>query len=331
MGERLYFERFVWFDAEIRKGRHPNATTLAERFECSAKTAQRSIEHFRDRLLAPLEYDSSRKGYFYADPEFQLPVVRLSESELVALLASRKLLTDAAAGPLGEELDRVSAKLGALLSDNLPGKINPERAFSFRWQGFSPGDPLVFRQIVSSLLTCRPISLCYYSPLTSACTVRTVEPHHMVNYMGAWHMIAFCRLRGDWRDFHLSRITMGKIEAETFAPRGEAEWRPLLDDTFGIFQNRERFSVTVKFSRERARWVRGQLWHPEQREEELETGELQLTIPVSHEAEILMEVLKHGSHAEVLEPEWLREKIGKEIDDMRKIYDVGRGMGEVGW
>jgi len=29
MGARLYLERFVWFDSQIRKGRYPNATKLA--------------------------------------------------------------------------------------------------------------------------------------------------------------------------------------------------------------------------------------------------------------------------------------------------------------
>lgn len=38
-------------------------------------------------------------------------------------------------------------------------------------------------------------------------------------------------------------------------------------------------------------------------------GSLVRTIPVSHEGEIMMEILKHGSQVEVLEPEWLREKI----------------------
>ena len=74
MGDQLYLERFVWFDHEARRERFPNANTLGEHFEIAPKTAQRSIDHFRDRLLAPLEYDKSNKGYFYTDPTFQLPV-----------------------------------------------------------------------------------------------------------------------------------------------------------------------------------------------------------------------------------------------------------------
>ena len=65
MGEQLFLERFLWFDAEVRKNRFPNASTLAaaRQFESSAKTAQRSIEFFRDRMSAPLEYDPVRKGF----------------------------------------------------------------------------------------------------------------------------------------------------------------------------------------------------------------------------------------------------------------------------
>ncbi|NVN90370.1 MAG: WYL domain-containing protein [Desulfuromonadales bacterium] len=320
MGDRLYFERFVWFDCQVRKGHYPNTTNLAAKFECSAKTGQRSIEYFRDRLGAPLIYDQSRRGFYYDDPTFMFPVVRITESELVALLASHKLLIDAAAGPLGDELGKVSTKLGSLLSQNLPAGVNPERAFSFRWQGFSPGDPLVFQQIATSLLTCRPVTFCYYSPLSSACTMRTAEPHHMLNYMGAWHMVAFCRLRGEWRDFHLSRISMIKLEDDTFSQRDEEQWRPFLEGTFGIFQNHRRFEVTVRFSSERSRWVRDEVWHPDQRQEILEDGGVQITLPVSHEAEIMREVLKHGAHAEVVEPEWLRERIGEEILLMVKKY-----------
>jgi hypothetical protein len=42
MGDFLVFERFVWFDAQVRQKRFPNATKLADHFELSRKTAQRN-------------------------------------------------------------------------------------------------------------------------------------------------------------------------------------------------------------------------------------------------------------------------------------------------
>ena len=55
MGGHLTFERYYWFDNQVRKNRHPNAHTVAEQFEISSKTAQRSIDFMRERLGAPLD------------------------------------------------------------------------------------------------------------------------------------------------------------------------------------------------------------------------------------------------------------------------------------
>ncbi|BCG47921.1 Transcriptional regulator, YafY family [Citrifermentans bremense] len=320
MGEQLFLERFIWFDNEARRDRYPNAFKLAAQFEISTKTAQRSIDYFRDRLQAPLEYLLSHKGYRYTDSSFQLPVTRISEAELLALLISRKLITEASAGSLAEDLEKVSRRLGSLLAANLPGRAKPEDAFSFRWKGISPTDPLTFKVVTSAILQGKLLSFCYYSPTASNCTMRTVEPHHMVNYMGNWHLIAFCRLRSDWRDFVLGRMTFPRVEEDLFKFRANEEWRPFLSNTFGIFQNRKSFDVVLRFTPDRARWVRGELWHEGQKEVIEADGSLLLTISASHEAEIVMEILKHGSQVVVVEPEWLRQKVALEIEQMSSRY-----------
>jgi predicted DNA-binding transcriptional regulator YafY len=321
MADQLFFERFIWFDAQVRKGRHPSAAKLAEQFEISGKTAQRSIEYFRDRLNAPLEYDSSLKGYYYVDNSFELPLMKLSEGELMSLLISRKLLSEASTGRLGEELAAVAKKLGGLLSAHMPGSVDPEQAFSFRWNQFHPSDSINFKQVSTALLNSRCLSICYYSPNSSECTMRTIEPQHMVNYMGTWHVIAWCRMRGEWRDFLLSRMSMVIVDDELFVQHPQQEWKPHLTETFGIFQNAEYFDVTLRFSPERAKWVRGELWHPEQKEEILDDGYYQLTVPVSHHAEIMMQVLGHGSHVTVVEPEWLRKMVADEVGKMANSYN----------
>lgn len=322
MGDQLYLERFIWFDHEARKERFPNANKLGEHFEIAPKTAQRSIDHFRDRLHAPLEYDKSNKGYYYTDPTFQLPVIRISEAELLALLISKKLITEASAGSLADELGNVSTRLGSLLSANLPGRAGPEDAFSFRWKNISPTDPLTFKIVTSSLLQGKLLTFCYYSPTACSSTIRTVEPHHMVNYMGNWHLIAYCHLRGDWRDFVLGRMSLCNIDGAVFQIRSKEEWQPFLQNTFGIFQNHNSFNVVLRFTPDRSRWIKGEMWHEAQSEIVQDDGSLVRTIPASHEAEIMMEILKHGSHVEVLEPEWLRDKVIKEITDAVKKYHV---------
>lgn len=58
MGDRLKFERFLWFHERVKATGYPNAAHLSEKFEISPRTAQRDIEFMRDRMFAPLLYSS---------------------------------------------------------------------------------------------------------------------------------------------------------------------------------------------------------------------------------------------------------------------------------
>ncbi len=320
MGGQLFFERFIWFDHEVRQNRFPNASRLADQFEVSTKTAHRSIEYFRDRLGAPLVYDAISKGYCYDDANFELPIVRLTDNEVLALLISRKLITEASAGSLAEDLGAISKRLGALLSKHLPGNLHPEEAFSFRWRSVSPTDPLVFQNSASALLQNRLLTFCYYSPVSASCTMRTVEPHHLVNYLGTWHLIAYCRLRNAWRDFVLGRISLCTVESESFVSRPAEQWQPYLADTFGIFQNREPFVVALRFSPVQSRWMRGVILHPMQEELLEDDGSLTVRFCACHEVEVLQELLQHGSQVELLEPLWLRERLIEELQKNLSRY-----------
>jgi len=324
MADQLFFERFVWFDRQIREGKHPNATLLARKFEISAKSAQRSIEFFRDRLLAPLQFSHLRKGYFYNE-DFLLPFMHLSQQEVWALLVARNLLTDLESGSLGQEVLQVTQKLGSLLAARLPGRVSPDQAISLRWQGFYPVSAELFDSVRQALFGSRLLAMTYAAAYNNATTTRTVEPHHLLNYRGTWHLIAYCRQRNEWRNFNVARIRTCQVEAETFALRPAEEWKPQVGKAFGIFQGGDIYPVVLLFSAERAPWIRDRTYHPAQTVEELPDGRLKLTLPVAHDFEIMMEILGHGAEVEVLEPVELREKVQEEIRRMaKKVLPVGR-------
>jgi CRISPR-associated protein Cas6/Cse3/CasE subtype I-E len=79
------YERIFWFDGQVRGNKFPNASTLAHHFELSPKTTQRTIEFLRDRMAAPLEYDASKKGYFYSENTFELPHIQTTQEEILAI------------------------------------------------------------------------------------------------------------------------------------------------------------------------------------------------------------------------------------------------------
>ncbi len=69
---RPVLERILVIDSAVRRQKWPNARTLARELEVVRHTIQRDIELMRDRLHAPLEFDSVRNGYYYTDPSFSL-------------------------------------------------------------------------------------------------------------------------------------------------------------------------------------------------------------------------------------------------------------------
>ena len=77
--------RLLWIDTQIRTGRHPNASSVADRFEISRRQAARDLEYLRYSLGAPLEYVAARRGYRYTDEGFFVPALVLSGDERAAL------------------------------------------------------------------------------------------------------------------------------------------------------------------------------------------------------------------------------------------------------
>jgi predicted DNA-binding transcriptional regulator YafY len=70
--------------------------------------------------------------------------------------------------------------------------------------------------------------------------------------------------------------------------------------------------VTLRFTPEKSKWIRDQIWHKDQEMKFLKDGSLEISFPVSDFSEITREILKHGSDIEAIRPRDLRELIKAE-------------------
>jgi predicted DNA-binding transcriptional regulator YafY len=323
MGEHLVMERYYWFDSRVRANLFPNARSIADNFEISPRTARRNIAFMRDRLMAPLEYNPCRKGYQYADNNFCLPPLPVSQEELISILIARDLLSGSAEGLISRTIQSFGRKLFAAMDKSDFSEKRFKNTFSAVWNGHSPAQADIFRTVLEALLRNRLLECGYSSPGTARTTERKIEPHHLQHYMGSWVLIGYCHLRRDWRKFFLSRMSDPLLIGETFEPRTKEEWEPMLQSSFGIFQGGKDVPVTLRFNPFRARWIREQMWHPAQALKELPDGGLELSFPVVDFREVKLKILQFGADVEVVEPKELREGVKEEIQKMVKIYETG--------
>lgn len=322
MAGKLAYERYYWFHNQIRNNKYPNSRHLADRFEISQKSAQRDIEFMRDRIAAPLEYSYTSKGYYYTDQGFELPPIWLNEEELVAFILAKRLAAAIPNRYLKDSLNTFISKFSSMLSNKIGFSLDDiQDKISLKNIEYFAVDENLFRKIISALFVGRSLEIQYYSPYKNEMTRRKIIPLHLLDYMGNWHLVSFCTLRNQIRDFALSRIKeCNYINEKISLPLQIPQLKRYLRKNFGIFHGGKGFEVSLRFSHNVSMIVREQIWHKRQKIRTLKDGSIILNLPVANITEIKREVIKYGREVEALKPLRLRKAIKEEIKKMRKIY-----------
>lgn len=306
-------ERIYSFHSRIQAGRYPNANDLSEEFEISPATAHRDIAYLRDRLLAPLQFDPKKNGYFYTAEGFRLP---FEESPRIVLFLGVLSSMAAETGLEGlAEIKQLKKKLTAMVAD---GKLSIDDKIHCEWIETEPVDGTIFSEVINGLLHDKQLLIQYTKHYSQPGENRFVEPLQLINYQGRWYLLAWCCLRKANRIFHLSRITEVSQTAKEIQ-HGMPPDDDYLTGVFGIFKGKARFIATIRLTGMAAERVRQQHWHPKQSIKEEEHGIL-LSLPVADDRELIMKILQFGDEAEVIAPQALREKIKIAINAMAERY-----------
>lgn len=305
-------ERIYFFHQKLKNNRFPNANSLIEEFELSRATAHRDISYMRDRLLAPLTFDSSRKGFYYTDNDFSLP---FEDSPKLLFLMSllNKMANEAGLGSL-PEMKKLEKRLSELIA---PGYDQLMENVLCEWIEVETLAPVIFETIIEAVLKQRELNIQYCSA-NGEKSSRCIEPQRLINYQGRWYLQAYCLLRNDHRLFHMARIekaVTGKKRKGLSHPVSQSH----VKEAFGIFTGKTRYHAEIAFTGTAAELVRRQYWHEKQVIAEQDYG-ITLSLPVNDDREIIMKILQYGSRAKVLAPESLALRVAEEIKAMAEQY-----------
>lgn len=118
-------ERIRWLHKKIADGSYPNAVRLSERFGVSRRQATRDVEYMRRELSAPIEYDKSRRGFYYS-ADFALPAtisVAQPDDYVECIAAMGDISAAGGARSIGDnsELTQMSIPYTAILE--IPDKL----------------------------------------------------------------------------------------------------------------------------------------------------------------------------------------------------------------
>ena len=208
-GVRL--RRLLAMLAHLAQVRHASIAELAERFEIDERTVVGELElaaccglppYTPDQLLE-LIVDDTEVTAVGLDPFRRPPRLTPSEGFAVAA-AARALLAvtpDGDEGPLASALRKLEDALGEDRVD-----VELER-------------PPLLGELRRAAALGEVIEIEYLGRNRGEATRRVVEPYAVVAREGAFYLDAWCHLAGDWRRFHVGRITEMRITGDHVTAR----------------------------------------------------------------------------------------------------------------
>ncbi|MBS1619414.1 MAG: YafY family transcriptional regulator [Bacteroidetes bacterium] len=225
-------ERLIAIMTVLQSKKHVTAEYISERFDISVRTVYRDIKALGESGI-PVGFEAP-KGYFITQGYF-LPPVSFTTEEANALV----LLESVAMGFTDKSikkhysaaLNKVKASLRSTQKDHaealtdtirmqLPERMMPDYEYMSTIQQHIAGKTII--EIA-------------YKNSKDEVSDRQVEPIGLIFYAFSWHMIAWCHLRQEYRDFKISRLIRLKGLDQPFAITTHislAEYMPQLPVAF---------------------------------------------------------------------------------------------------
>ena len=152
-------------------------------------------------------------------------------------------------------------------------------------------------------------------------SLHDLKPLKIVNYQGFWYLVALDARNDLLKKYYLKNISEIEIDDATFTTDTKLE--DALENALSIWFEKDREPMTVKLRIGPAiakYFKRKPLSKAQKIMGEKEDGTLTITLPITHEMEIIPIVKYWMPHIRLLEPEWIREMID---DDVRMYLQDG--------
>ncbi|MCL5878332.1 MAG: WYL domain-containing protein [Deltaproteobacteria bacterium] len=298
--------------------------SLAEAYGTTERTIYRDIDDLNYAGFA-IRFDKEANIYTFADPDFTLRDLNLSEDELTVLLIGRQVAQN-----LGSPFDRIYQSLMKKVrkdtgrkTQEAVKKINGTQRF---WIGLDPMEEFESIEhqynILNQAMDEKHTAEIVYKAMSSQKEEkRTIAPYGLIFNKGIWYAVAYCSLRKGIRSFALDCIKDAVVTDEFYEIPSEFDLKEYLKPGWQIISSGKPVEVMLRFNKDIARWIKRRKWHPTQIIEEQKDGSNIFKVMVSDTSEIKWWSYNWAPNCEILSPPELRKEVTEDIKKLAKIYE----------
>ncbi|CAG0927402.1 Protein PafB [Thermoflexales bacterium] len=294
-------DRLLAIILELQAKGHLRAEDLAAIFETSKRTIYRDMQALTEAGVPVVSMTG--QGYSLMEGYF-LPPLRFSTEEAIMLLLGSDSIADSFDERYRTAAAAASRKIEAVLPEPLRAEVREvQESIMLIVDAANEQESELLRQLRRAILERRRVRFHYHArSREGAAQTREADPYGLVNFSGAWYLVAHDHLRHDLRHFRLERMETLSLLTQHFVRPANFRMEP---------RNLERdrpLVVRVLFDREVARWVRESRNFFVVQEEDTPEG-LLVTLRVREADEIMPWLLGWGGRVRALEPDAVRQRL----------------------
>ena len=296
----------------LQSRRVVKAQDIADRFTTSLRTVYRDIKALEEAGV-PIVGEAGR-GYSLMEG-YRLPPIMFTREEATAFLTAEKLvekLTDESSRTSYQSaMYKIKAVLRTVEKDFLEHLDNHIEVVQSKWQ-LHTGYDLNLQDILTAIAGKKVISIRYFVPYKGEHTERCVEPIGIFYLSSYWHLVAFCRLRNDYRDFRIDRISALSLTAETY-PRKHPSLQQYLDR---LYHDKDVQTVIICVQKKAAVFLGEQRYYHGFISETDHGEEVEMTFLCASLEGFARWYLMFGDQATILQPQSLKDSVAHIIASM---------------
>lgn len=204
----------------LQSKKYVTAEAIAEKFGISVRTVYRDIKALVEQGV-PVSFEQHR-GYFIVQGYF-VPPVSFTSEEANALLLMESMVRGFADRSISTHYTSALNKIKAVL------RTNQKEGLELLDQNIKLQLPACFvndtdyLSLLQSAISGKNIVELEYQNNKSEVSHRKVEPIGLVFYAFSWHLIAWCHMRQDYRDFKLVHILKVKSTGEPLTKKDHVQ------------------------------------------------------------------------------------------------------------
>lgn len=295
--------------------------SLADDLGVSQRTINRDLKLLDEAGLQLIRDRTS--GSVRIQRDTFLPPIDLTIDEALTLIAIYGTLGDRDGIPGLTQFAVIAEKIAAALPKpmretvdvlrrsldvSLPEQSQPERSG-------------VWYQLLQDAITRqRVVEIHYDSIWDNQAIVTRLSPAFLTFRKRAWYCIGFSSFHQQVRSFHVGRIIIARLSDKSFELAKELSATKYFGNAWNMIRGETRHEVRVRFAAKVARNVADVQWHHTQKVYWNADDSVELTFEIDGLDEISWWILGYGDHAEVLQPQELRNRMQRHAEALHARY-----------